>query len=541
MRKLYLFKEAWNFGNNVHINFDNITKEKWFNLVKSANLGYASYEPNNYRIVNGIVTISGDVLNTYSYIIEIDEDLIDDPEGKIGKQVFKYWHCYFIKSITKRSGYSILSCDTDVWGTFYPYVELSNIHVSRCNRNIGRGRFDPINAFDSVGDGVTDNWYKAIGGHETTTTGINYLNNSEISAVFVANCVVSQSGSGNNSITATMIFSFPFVNLETVFASYDLTSVEIVTRLIAGIYGLPTSSGLVVLNCDITHVYILPSIYVITDSNTIYTFKSRPSFSPATDLTLACSLVKPNLTRYYVNLNVADLSPNYHWTLGVRDEGLELPRSTKDEMATLFINFNYDGLNISVRQNDQVKDITHAFEIGIVGQTQEVDKLGKIVNAFKWTLNTIQNALSIGSSLNARKYEQALDKSFSYATKLADNFSNRANASGNVSNADGYITFSYQKDKCFYPFYLTFKRSAIDEEQHARLYGASFDTTISWFGEIYSYPVFYATDYDTTFTYVQCEAEIKKAPADACNYIKSVLAGGVWLGTGTEDNIDLML
>ena len=542
MRKLYLFKEAWNFGNNVHIDFDRITKEKWFNSVKSANLGYASYEPNNYRIVNGIVTINGNVLDSFSYIIEIDEDLIDDPEGTIGKQVFKYWHCYFIKSITKRSGYSILSCDTDVWGTFYPYAELSNIHVSRCNRNIGRGRFDPINAFDTTD--LTENWYRAVGGDETTTTGINSLDDDKVSIVFTANCVMAQTGSSKSNVTGSYIFARPLSYFKDLADANNVSTLEFACRVISGITGISDTSFLKSFDAQVMNVHILPSAYVQTTNATLI-FDALTPYTGTTKVTSSFELVKPSLIKYALDLNTADLSPNYQWTLGVKDEGLELLRSTKDELGYLEVSMNYDGVKIVVRQGKEQYDLTSHFTMGLIGKAEQTDTLEKISNAVHFVGSMVNNLFSIVGGV--KSYQEKGDMGrlagsiTNYANFLTDALTNKASANTSRSQSDAYLTFNYQNHKVYYPFYLTYKRSAIDEEQHARLYGASFDATISWFGDIYNYPVFYATDYDTTFTYVQCEAEIKKAPTDACNYIKSVLAGGVWLGTGVEDNIDLMI
>lgn len=539
MRKLYFFKKTWNNGNSVHIDFSQIKKEKWFDLAKA--IDHFVIEPPNYKIVNGVVTLNFDLENEYSYIIEVDEELIDKA-GYVGVKVFKYWHCYFINSTAKRSGYTILACDTDVWGTFYPDVELYNIHVSRCNRNIGRGRFDTINAYDTTG--LTDNWYKAIGGDETTTTGINSLDDTQVDIIFVANCVMAQSGTGKTNATGTFVFANNLSYFKDLADASGVSTLEYACRFVSGITGLKESGWLTDLNASISSVYIVPSAYV-TKTNVGFTFTGLTPYTGTTENLGRFWLVKPNLTKHYFDMKVDDLSPNFQWTLGVKDEGLEVLRSTQNELACIETSFNYDGVKILVRQGKEQYDVTNRFAVGVIGKAEQTDVLERINNTIHFVGSMINNLFSISGGVKSYREKGDMGRLAGSITNftnfLSDATTNRASANTSKSNSDGYLTFNYQNHKLFYPFYLTYKKSAIDEEQHARLYGASFDVTLTWINDLYSYPVFYASDYETTYTFVQAEVEITQAPTDALNFIKGVFAGGVYLTDGVDDTIDKMI
>ena len=94
----------------------------------------------NYRINTGTIKIKKDLIIDFD--IKNCTYAIEWEKGISATRTFIY-KCYHVRSYEELD-YYILNVEVDLWGTYLKDAELTNINVTRCNRNIGVGVYDEI-------------------------------------------------------------------------------------------------------------------------------------------------------------------------------------------------------------------------------------------------------------------------------------------------------------------------------------------------------------------------------------------------------------
>lgn len=537
---LVLFEQNWNKDGGVFIDFKTITKEDWYDLIMASVISPIWVDMDNYRVDDGVISVahlSEQTAGKVAYAIEVDTD------KKNGE--FSYWRCYHVNACRFVSGYAMFSCSVDLWGTYFSQATLSNLRVLRSNMNLGNGTYDKID-YTHTYTTLTDEYYAPVSGmslYNLDDEGHPYMLDQNAYLIFTANCVVSDTSVSDetSSISAYYIFGN---SLKAIRESYPTalqtaySSVELASRMISGVVGLPTgSTSWKMRKCEITHVYIVPASWAELESGSMNFSYKTPMNQNLTSMTFY--YCKPLWFKKAVQTGALLNDPNYKWTLGTIDDGLEVARTTDYGYAYYDVTLNYDGLSVLVKQGTQSVDISKHFELSLVGKSQEADGQTKIVNILSQLLNVVGGAFKAAGSKDPLGSAVNLVTS-SVASSLQKAVA-KAEPSGSVSSADGYITYDYgEPDKVNYPFMWCFYKSARDEHQRARLYGAAFDVTFKEWSDIMSYKrqIFFLPSVSAPkIAYVMCDCMVTGVNDEAAKFIESKLRSGVYLYTTEIDDI----
>lgn len=476
----------------------------------------------NYRITTDRIKIKKSIITAFSikevtYVVEMDD---------VTKQIYR---CYFVNNYEELD-YYVLHVELDLWGTYIKYATLSNINILRCNRNIGIGIYDRI---ENTNTTTATSIFEALGGTESAQTGINYLEDSEVAIVFIASCVIAE-----NLVGEYVEQILPFAcTLEDIRELYDaptqarFRAVELATQTISGITSLKTNSWLKNNDVKVLKAYIVPNEVVNYDDFGL-TMYSKSEASNATQIEVAVTAIRPNKTKLPFLVDVSNIDINKKYYVGVYDDGLELTHYTEDNYIYFDFITNHDGVQVVVSQGDNMKDLTSHFEVSLIGNAVQQDALQKIAWWGKFlggVIGSTYNTLS--SSSWAGVASKGAQQVGNYLGMLGD----RTQASGTIGNSDATIVFDWYRGAGFdeytnYPFYYTMYESIKDEEEHARLYGASFN-------------VYYATTSDLTSidncdllgsgtfsdTYIMANLRVKGVPKDAKQRIENAFRSGIYL------------
>ena len=150
-----------------------------------SNLTNIRIDLDNYRINNNIIKVKKDAIigfdvkqATYAIDAEIGE-------SATSRSIHK---CYFISSYEELD-YFVFHVEVDIWGTYIKYAQLSNINVTRCNRNIGNGAYDRIDkTIIKQGDEDAIILLEALGGTPSAQITTNYWEDENVCIVFIASC-----------------------------------------------------------------------------------------------------------------------------------------------------------------------------------------------------------------------------------------------------------------------------------------------------------------------------------------------------------------
>lgn len=541
-RTLYLFKKNWNKDGGVFLDFKTITKEAWFTSLLASVTPTAKVEMDNYRVDDGVISvakITAKNAGKVAYAIEVDTSLINGE--------YSYWRCYHVNSFRHVSDYCMFSCSVDLWGTYFHQANISNLHVLRSNMNLGNGTFDKINHTRTTTT-LTDEYYAPVSGISLYTLddyGHPYMIDQNAYLIFTANCVVSDTNVSDetSSISAYYIFGNTLKAIRETYPTAVQTaysSVELAARMISGVVGLPSgSSTWKMRKCEITHVYIVPASWAELENNGMSFSYKTPMNQSLT--TLQFFYARPFWFKKAVQTGAWINDPNYIWTLGTIDDGLEVARDTQFSYAYYDVTLNYDGLCVLVKQGTQSQDISKHFELSLVGKSQEADGQTKLVNVLSQMLNVVGGAFKAAGSKDP--LGSAVNLATSTAASVMQKAVTKAEPSGSVSSADGYITYDYgEYDKVNYPFMWSFYKSADDEHQRARLSGATFDIIFKEWADVMAYKstIFYSTD-KTKIPYLMCDCMVSGVNDEAAKFIESKLRSGVYVYTSEIDDITGMI
>ena len=125
---VYLYKNKLpNYGENTHVFFNDVNA-----FVAYLGDAFLQFTEDRY-------TINGN-------IAEVELPAVTDVDSVtyIAWNNGGAWRFFFVRSSVYQSGYAIFTLDVDLWATHIARATLSNIRVTRCNRNIGTGVYDPI-------------------------------------------------------------------------------------------------------------------------------------------------------------------------------------------------------------------------------------------------------------------------------------------------------------------------------------------------------------------------------------------------------------
>lgn len=435
---------------------------------------------NDYRYTGGEIRIA---LQTITNAKKITYARISNAAGE--------WF-YHVVSVNYISGYAVFSLMPDLWATYLADADISEIMATRCNRAIGGGTYDDIEL--------------------TVSRSVTALSDDVPALSIVAVVAVATGTSSilvNNSATYLGLYEFEFAKLE---PPEGVSIFDYAVSIIAGIYSADATLG--DLPAAVLKAYIVPhSVLGVRAGAKIPGFNSKSiygdkSLTPEAEIAPLSSLVSFDLA----------IDPNYEYIVGTALDGMRVPRTVEQQTVFYTYTTKQDGITVTVRIGDDVRDITNQFAVGLTSNdgnytTQEriAGALGLIGNiasgAFQIAAGgsgVVTGALAIGSSLN----------------NIAKPGKPSYNAGG-----DGLNTFRLLSGAAANPYKVQVFQSARDEGARARLYGAKASTPLESIADAFT-PDLIGTG-TFTETFLACDCKVQGIPNDAQETIAQALSDGV--------------
>lgn len=489
---IYLYRDILpNYDNNTHIMYNNID-----DYIAYLGAPYLSFEENRYTLNGNIAEVT----------IGLKTDI--DHITYIAWNNNGMWRFYHVLSAVNQSGYAIFNLDVDLWGTFISYAQFSKIRVSRCNRNIGTGIYDPIAA--------------TAGAYTLTPIGEHKSINDFVIVYVVAYATGLSSIASNGAGTAIQVFANDIVDFE---GRPEGSLLDWYIGAVSGVYSLKANilSEVVDLDANVLKAYLIPASAI------------TPSLEPVPVFNFINDHDKGTLTPNYVLRPLVkrttysiEIDPEYTYRVGTKDTGLDIIRTTENTLIYYNIYQKQDGLQIVVQQGTRTLDITSAFEIGLTRNDANVTVWQQISDTLQATTGIASGAFQIyaggagyvtGSLSIANSLFGVIKESNAQYTKGGD---------GLTSSVTGTIFDT--------PFYAQLSRSVSNsEKEHARLFGAVFDSYQNNLDYIFSRPLLGSGS--LTQTYIVADLCVDNIPASARDLIVSTFARGVYLNKLESSNV----
>lgn len=510
-----------NNNNGKHYLYENLATYKNFlstNLFKTITL-------DNYRINANVIKV------------KLDASLTQDNYTRVTYALNELDNTFYIvNDAIIQSGYVIYSCKVDNWGTFISDASLSNICVQRCNRNIGIGIYQDINATKTTEQvAFTIPTQYQVEGYP-----LNWKFN-EMYVVFALTFNVKETVFGATS--ASNIFAF---NLQTLYDMYVNDGadeeekarrrfenpLDLALGIVGGIYGVTATAsyGFQVTNdAKVIKCYFVPSnlIAMYGDAG-IIKVKSQSwygNYNEGIDVYEVSNV--QFTTSYTINVN-----PNYNYYIGSYNTGIKLIRTTEDTVTITYKCINkFSELQFIVMQGDNQQDITTEFEVTVTSNDGDITNLSAIFHvlntAFKAGTSIVGGVTSekpkgkwgaIGNALGAIGY--ALEP-------LQNHFLGKQEGTGDGLNTFWRTGYAGSGLGIRTPFAYSQCLSINNEEEIARKYGATFNTYVASLESVFTYDLLGTGTFNDT--YVQANVNVDGIPTVARNEIKEKLQHGIYI------------
>ena len=499
-----------NQDKNLHYFFSNASL--FINELQSHLI--ATIPLDNYRINlnTAKVGLSNDInmanFEKVTYIIDYDD-------------VTKYFKCYYVDSILLQD-YAIYNLSVDLWATYIVNASFSNIHVTRCNREL-----NPKGIYDDVLE-TYERREEAVNAFYEDEPGIIYDEN--VYMVFLCEYNVEQSAIwGDQHISATGLFA---VQLSTLRGTTAKSAVEIAIDAVGGVIKIANN-----MDARTLQAWLLPSYLIDLGAKTsdiqtpkYYSFQSKGKDG---NYTFNGYLVNPNTKT--IDLIGTTFNLNYATYIGTRNNCYKTKRFVDKYMNELelyaFVGTN--NLQIVMIQGDAQKDLTKDFEVTLTTNNGEVTGIRAVADVIGKTLTSTLGFFASKKTFGSWGGASAFAKSASSEFKTDPTISS-AVGSGDGANLYWRPIWPNETDqdelkKLNAPIIIEKFKSTRDEEMHARMEGANFDEYISGF----EYPLTKAllgTGAHLTFnyTYIVASCTIEGVPSDAKELINNKLDNGIY-------------
>lgn len=449
---------------------------------------FAEYQLHDYRINENtiILGITEEDANDITYFIDIRNN---------------YKRCYAVDFMNYQNGQAIFNVTVDLWATYIADANISNIRVTRCNRNIGIGTYDKINV--TKGTPTYLPLLEIVTAPQTphtfTPTGI----------LATISFTIRQGDGVNPDVTALKTFYFATTQLTyltnpTIYDLIDYVSGIFSNNAPAGMFNVAKSQ---VISAFLIDDYCIDNQYKLTTN--LPTFKSYVSTVTGTTSKDIQPLYEVKSHVFTFSTKAINYFAEFDAYVGTRHNQLKIARTTEDNMQVDFeFIFNYNNLQVFVKQGGTSLDITNAFKVTLT--TNDGVASGQ---------KHIADAIAIIGSAGA----MATGNVFFGTLGLASALNNMTQTNGGIS-AGGDGACELLLSDCFV---LTLYQSTDDELAHARLFGANFNQQIYSLDDIESYSLLGYSSF--TESYIKCDAFVDGIPELATNEILSKLNNGIYI------------
>lgn len=476
---VYLYKNKLpNYAENTHYFYTNVD-----DYVNSLGDEFLSFEEDRY-------TINGN-------IVEVELPAVTDVDNVtyIAWNNGGAWRFFFVRSAVYQSGFAVFTLDVDLWATHIARATLSNIRVTRCNRNVGNGVYDSIPV-------TTGREFSRLGGD---------ISVNDLAVVYVVAFATGVSSIlVNNAGTSLGVF------VQEMGDDDDLPEGKSIfdwwLELVSGIFAAQATIG--DLDANVLKAYIVPKDVVAIKTGTVPVFKVKtPSFSGTlTPSYEAAPFIFP------VRFDI-DIDPNKKYFVGTKHAGVELVRTTQSANVVYNYIMKQDGLQVIVQQGDRMLDITDAFAVGLTSNDGNFTATERVAR-------TLQIVGGIASGAF-----QIMDGGAGYVSGplgIANALSSVIEQ-GNArysQGGDGVSTFRTLAGGVQTPYYIQTNESIDSEAENARLYGAVYNQQVTSIDDIFAASLLGTGT--LTDTYFAAEVRVDGIPADARDAIAAAMRGGIY-------------
>lgn len=536
---LYLYKQVSPNLDDKHYYFNTPTQYKnalASSLVKSVSL-------DNYRINTNVIKVTLDATLTEA----VADTLTYAIDERIENNVITYFRCYHINRINIQSGFVILTCSVDLWASYLYKASITNLNVTRCNRNIGVGVLDDL----AGTKGTYTRTYCAVSGH--TSGDYNELwNNDDVYIVFALKFNVKQSTDG--AISRIRLFA---MNIRTIRQTYftfaqaggatgiDLFNasiqnpIELAKDLIGGIYGIVGYNGFnfqTTLNAVVLSAWFATGIVAVNNQNV--TIKSQWHRQYVDDFTF-----NPLEVLDYVSTITLAVTNDFNkqFYVGSIQNGLKLQRTTEATISvTIKVIPSNDKLTIVAMQGDNQVDITQAFAITLGTTDGDITAERALLTAFESATKIIGSGFAMVKGATSGNAFALATGAIGLSNSVADTIGKGRNnhIGGQVNGGDGGIAFNRYyggdidhpeenyKIPLANPYVINAYDSINDEKANVRIYGAKF-SELTTFANIFSATLLGTGTLQDTFVCANCCVD--NIPTEAGDAIKNKLQNGIYL------------
>jgi hypothetical protein len=471
-----------NYANGNHVYFTDPFKYK---TLLETSFEHGNISIDNYRINANVVKVSGAMENAsdITYFIEYEET-----NAKV-----TYWRCYRVLSYIEQSGMLIFSCEIDNWATYLYRAKISNIHVSRCNRDLGYGVYDPIKNVKSqkLDDSIYGVLYSNL--HAPYIPPSYKQSGATLNIVFVAQAVVQSNVTGEN-VTATFVFTASCSSIYSLFSAEtqaNHSTIELAIRAVSGIYATETGSAWVDNKVSVLKAFLFDGVRNEKSGQYVH-MKTKTPYDNAEEKTIVayfCQMGKWR-TDYVIKPSTSQdqgfiiVNNNYDLYIGTKDNGLRLEHSTQDMHINIIYEIDCDGLHVKVMQGTREKDISNAFKVSLMGSNYQLDVNESI--AF-WTKTIVTKLptliVGVAASIATENPIPAIGAGIAAVSGTsASLMSNNTMSNSITSESDGFITYDLTSEDEYTfisrPFFTTAYASMSNEEKNARYNGVNYDLFI---------------------------------------------------------------
>lgn len=476
---VYLYKNKLpNYSENTHVFFNDVN-----DFVSYLGNAFLQFTEDRYTMNGNIAEIQ------LSSVIDVDNVTY------IAWNNGGAWRFFFVRSAVYQSGYAIFNLDVDLWATYIAHATLSNIRVTRCNRNIGVGVYDPIpsttaRGFTRLGDNINVNDLAVV-----------YV---VVFATGVSSILVNNAGTSMGVFVQEMNSDDDMPEGKKLFDWW--------LEVVSGIYAAEASVG--DLDANLLKAYIVPKNTIAPKTNSVPIFKVK---TPSFEGTLTPSYEAAPFI-YPVQFDV-EIDPNRKYFAGTKFAGVELVRTTQPTTVTYNFIVKQDGLQVIVQQGDRMLDITDAFAVGLTSNDGNFTATERVAR-------TLQVVGGIASGAF-----QIMQGGSGYVTGAltAANALTNVVEQGNARYAqggDGVSTFRTIFGEAQSPYYMQSSESINDEAANARLYGATFNQQVESIDDIFNADLLGTGT--LTDSYFAAEVRVDGVPTDARDVIAATIRGGVY-------------
>ena len=481
MLKIYKNKTP-NQPNGLHYVFSNFS-----NYLAELGTPFLQFTLDNYRINGGTIEVATSA--PYSDVDAITY-VIDNRDN--------YNRCYFVDYAEIQSGYLVLRVHVDWWASYLYKATVSNLRVTRCNRNVGIGVYDPIQATKGASFELLDS--------------TRNFNVDDLAIVYtVAFATGLSSIFVNNSGTQLGLFATELSALQ--HTPEGVSKIDWAIKLVSGIYSANATIG--DLDAGVLNAFFIPKAYLAIKSGSVPVFKTKP---PEGEFTLTPEFEVAPLI-FPVTINKA-INPNFEYYVGTKLSGLKMTRTTESQIQIRYeFIAKQDGFQVIVRQGSQMLDITDAFSVGLTSNDGSLTYSQKIAKGIQGIGSVASGAFQIMKG-GAGYVTGALQ-----ITSAISNVIEQGNAKYS-QGGDGVSTFRLLSGAAGDPFYCTKYESTDDEQAHARLFGATFNQQVASIDSVFTFPYLGS---GTAETYLAATCEIDGICMNARDDIISQLKEGVYI------------